>query len=123
MEKPMDRLLCGDVGYGKTEVAMRAAFKACMSGKQVAYLVPTTILANQQYETFKERMSKFAVRLELLNRFKTKKEQGEIIKKLKLGEIDIVVGTHRLLSKDVDFKDLGFLIVDEEHRFGVKDKK
>ncbi|MCI8519659.1 MAG: transcription-repair coupling factor, partial [Clostridia bacterium] len=123
MEKPMDRLLCGDVGYGKTEVAMRAAFKACMSGKQVAYLVPTTILANQQYETFKERMSKFAVRLELLNRFKTKKEQGEIIKKLKLGEIDIVVGTHRLLSKDVDFKDLGFLIVDEEHRFGVKDKE
>ena len=121
--KPMDRLLCGDVGYGKTEVAMRAAFKACMSGKQVAYLVPTTILANQQYETFKERMDKFGIRVELLNRFRTKKEQDDIIKKLKLGEIDIIVGTHRLLSKDVVFKDLGFLIVDEEHRFGVKDKE
>ena len=121
--KPMDRLLCGDVGYGKTEVAMRAAFKACMSGKQVAYLVPTTILANQQYETFKERMDKFGIRVELLNRFRTKKEQDDIIKKLKLGEIDITVGTHRLLSKDVVFKDLGFLIVDEEHRFGVKDKE
>lgn len=121
--KPMDRLLCGDVGYGKTEVAIRAAFKACMSGKQVCYLVPTTILAEQQYESFKERMNKFAIRIELLNRFKTKKEQTEIIKKLKLGEIDIVVGTHRLLSKDVQFKDLGFLIIDEEHRFGVKDKE
>ncbi len=121
--KPMDRLLCGDVGYGKTEVAMRAAFKAVMSGKQVAYLVPTTILANQQYETFKERMEKFGIKVELLNRFRTKKEQTDIIKKLKLGEIDIIVGTHRLLSKDVVFKDLGFLIVDEEHRFGVKDKE
>lgn len=121
--KPMDRLLCGDVGYGKTEVALRAAFKACMNGKQVAYLVPTTILANQQYETFKERMSKFAIKVELLNRFKSKKEQNDIIKKLKLGEVDIVVGTHRLLSKDVEFKDLGFLIIDEEHRFGVKDKE
>ena len=121
--KPMDRLLCGDVGYGKTEVAIRAAFKACMSGKQVAYLVPTTILANQQYEAFKERMDKFAIKVELLNRFKTKKEQNAIIRKLKLGEIDIVVGTHRLLSKDVEFKDLGFLIIDEEHRFGVKDKE
>ncbi len=121
--KPMDRLLCGDVGYGKTEVAMRAAFKACMSGKQVAYLVPTTILANQQYETFRERMDKFGIRVELLNRFRSKKEQENIIKKLKLGEIDIIIGTHRLLSKDVIFKDLGFLIVDEEHRFGVKDKE
>lgn len=121
--KPMDRLLCGDVGYGKTEVALRAAFKACMSGKQVAYLVPTTILANQQYEAFKERMDKFAIKVELLNRFKSKKEQNEIIKKLKLGDVDIVVGTHRLLSKDVEFKDLGFLIIDEEHRFGVKDKE
>ena len=122
-DKPMDRLLCGDVGYGKTEVAIRAAFKACMSQKQVAYLVPTTILANQQYESFKERMEEFAIRVELLNRFRTKKEQQEVIKKLKLGEVDVVIGTHRLLSKDVEFKDLGLLIIDEEHRFGVKDKE
>lgn len=125
MEKPqpMDRLLCGDVGYGKTEVAIRAAFKAVMDQKQVAYLVPTTILANQQYEEFKTRMQEFAINVELLNRFKTKKEQDEIIKKLKLGEVDVVVGTHRLLSEDVNFKDLGLLIIDEEHRFGVKDKE
>ena len=122
-DKPMDRLLCGDVGYGKTEVAIRAAFKAVMDQKQVAYLVPTTILANQQYEEFKSRMSEFAVNVELLNRFRTKKEQEEIIRKLKLGEVDVVVGTHRILSKDVEFKDLGLLIVDEEHRFGVKDKE
>ena len=125
MEKPqpMDRLLCGDVGYGKTEVAIRAAFKAIMDQKQVAYLVPTTILANQQYEEFKARMQEFAINVELLNRFKTKKEQDEIIKKLKLGEVDVVVGTHRLLSEDVNFKDLGLLILDEDHRFGVKDKE
>lgn len=125
MEKPqpMDRLLCGDVGYGKTEVAIRAAFKAVMDQKQVAYLVPTTILANQQYEEFKTRMQEFAINVELLNRFKTKKEQDEIIKKLKLSEVDVVVGTHRLLSEDVNFKDLGLLIIDEEHRFGVKDKE
>ena len=125
MEKatPMDRLLCGDVGYGKTEVAIRGAFKAVMDQKQVAYLVPTTVLANQQYETFKERMKDFPIKIEVLNRFKTKKEQEEIIKKLKLGEIDIIIGTHRILSKDVEFKDLGFLIIDEEHRFGVKDKE
>ena len=125
MEKPqpMDRLLCGDVGYGKTEVAIRATFKAVMDQKQVAYLVPTTILANQQYEEFKTRMQEFAINVELLNRFKTKKEQDEIIKKLKLGEVDVVVGTHRLLSEDVNFKDLGLLIIDEEHRFGVKDKE
>ena len=125
MEKPqpMDRLLCGDVGYGKTEVAIRAAFKAVMDQKQVAYLVPTTILANQQYEEFKTRMQEFAINVELLNRFKTKKEQDEITKKLKLGEVDVVVGTHRLLSEDVNFKDLGLLIIDEEHRFGVKDKE
>ena len=121
--KPMDRLLCGDVGYGKTEVAIRAAFKAVMDQKQVAYLVPTTVLANQQYESFKQRMEGFAVRVELLNRFRTKKEQDEVIRKLKLGEVDIVIGTHRLLSKDVEFKDLGLLIIDEEHRFGVKDKE
>ena len=122
-DKPMDRLLCGDVGYGKTEVAIRAAFKAVMDQKQVAYLVPTTILANQQYEEFKSRMEDFAIRVELLNRFRTKKEQETIIKKLKLGEIDVIVGTHRILSKDVEFKDLGLLIIDEEHRFGVKDKE
>ena len=121
--RPMDRLLCGDVGYGKTEVAIRAAFKAVMDQKQVAYLVPTTVLANQQYESFKQRMEEFAIRVELLNRFRTKKEQDEVIRKLKLGEVDVVVGTHRLLSKDVQFKDLGLLIIDEEHRFGVKDKE
>ena len=121
--RPMDRLLCGDVGYGKTEVAIRAAFKAVMDQKQVAYLVPTTILANQQYESFKSRMENFAIKVELLNRFRTKKEQDEIVRKLKLGEIDIVIGTHRILSKDVEFKDLGLLIIDEEHRFGVKDKE
>ena len=121
--KPMDRLLCGDVGYGKTEVAMRAAFKAATDGKQVAYLAPTTVLAEQQYQEFKERMKDYPVRIEILNRFKTKKYQNEVIKKLKLGEIDILIGTHRILSKDVEFKDLGLLIIDEEHRFGVKDKE
>ena len=121
--KPMDRLLCGDVGYGKTEVAIRAAFKAVMGGKQVAYLAPTTVLAEQQYKEFKERMTNFGIRVEVLNRFRTKKQQTEIINKLKLGEVDIVVGTHRILSKDVEFKDLGLLIIDEEHRFGVKDKE
>ena len=123
LAKPMDRLLCGDVGYGKTEVAIRAAFKAVMDHKQVAYLVPTTVLANQQYEEFKRRMKEFAINVELLNRFRTKKEQDTIIKKLKLGEVDVVVGTHRILSDDVEFKDLGLLIIDEEHRFGVKDKE
>ena len=122
-EKPMDRLLCGDVGYGKTEVATRAAFKACMDQKQVAYLVPTTILANQQYNEFKQRMKEYPIKIELLNRFVSKKKQDETIKKLKLGEVDIVIGTHRILSKDVEFKDLGLLIIDEEHRFGVKDKE
>jgi len=121
--KPMERLLCGDVGYGKTEVAIRAAFKACMDQKQVAYLVPTTILAGQQYESFKNRMKEYPIRIELLNRFRTKKEQIDIVKKLELGEIDILVGTHRILSKDVKFKNLGLLIIDEEHRFGVKDKE
>ena len=123
LDKPMDRLLCGDVGYGKTEVAIRAAFKAVMDQKQVAYLVPTTILANQQFEEFKARMEEFAVKVELLNRFRTRKEQAQIAKKLALGEVDVVVGTHRLLSQDVVFKDLGLLIIDEEHRFGVKDKE
>ena len=125
MEKPrpMDRLLCGDVGYGKTEVAIRAAFKAVMDQKQVVYLVPTTILAQQQYEEFKNRMKEYPIRIELLNRFRTKKEQEETLKRLELGETDILVGTHRILSKDVKFKNLGLLIIDEEHRFGVKAKE
>ena len=121
--KPMDRLLCGDVGYGKTEVALRAAFKAVMDGKQVAYLAPTTVLAEQQYNEFKERMKDYPIKIEILNRFKTKKYQDEVVKKLKLGEVDIVIGTHRILSKDVEFNNLGLLIIDEEHRFGVKDKE
>lgn len=122
-QKPMDRLLCGDVGYGKTEVAIRAAFKAVMDHKQVAYLVPTTVLAGQQYEEFKERMKDFPIKVEILNRFKSPKYQKEVIKKLALGEVDIVIGTHRLLSKDVEFKDIGLLIIDEEQRFGVKAKE
>ena len=122
-EKPMDRLLCGDVGYGKTEVAIRAAFKAVMDHKQVAYLAPTTVLAKQQYETFKERMKDFPIRVDVLNRFRTTKDKNRIIKKMKLGEIDILIGTHRLLGKDVDFSDLGLLIIDEEQRFGVKAKE
>lgn len=123
MPKPMDRLLCGDVGYGKTEVALRAAFKAVMDQKQVAYLAPTTVLAEQQYQEFKERVKDFPVKVEILNRFKSKKYQEEVVKKLKLGQIDIVIGTHRVLSQDVEFKDLGLLIIDEEHRFGVKAKE
>ncbi|MBZ2174594.1 transcription-repair coupling factor [Schnuerera sp. xch1] len=125
MEKgrPMDRLLCGDVGYGKTEVALRAAFKAIMDGKQVAFLVPTTILAQQHYNTIKERFDEFPINVEMLSRFRTPKERKEVIEGIKDGTIDIVVGTHRLLSKDVFFNDLGLLIVDEEQRFGVKHKE
>ena len=122
-QKPMDRLLCGDVGYGKTEVAIRGAFKAVMGGKQVAYLVPTTVLCLQQYNVFKHRMEDYGVRVEMLSRFKSLKEQKEILQGLELGTVDIVIGTHRLLSKDVKFKDLGFLIIDEEHRFGVEHKE
>ena len=122
-DRPMDRLLCGDVGYGKTEVAIRAAFKAVMDGKQVAYLAPTTILANQQYQEFKNRMKEYPITVELLNRFRTAKQQKETIQKLKIGKADIVIGTHRMLSKDVEFNDLGLLIIDEEHRFGVKAKE
>ncbi len=121
--RPMDRLLCGDVGYGKTEVAIRAAFKAVMDNKQVAYLVPTTVLSLQQYNTFKKRMDKFSVNVEMLSRFRTAKQQRKILEDLIDGKIDILVGTHRILSKDVIFKDLGLLIIDEEHRFGVKDKE
>ena len=122
-QRPMDRLLCGDVGYGKTEVAIRAAFKAVMDHKQVAYLVPTTVLAQQQYEEFKDRMKDFPIKVDILNRFKSTKYQNEVVKKLKLGDVDIVIGTHRLLSQDVEFKDIGLLIIDEEHRFGVKAKE
>lgn len=122
-ERPMDRLLVGDVGYGKTEVALRAAFKAIMDGKQVAFLVPTTILAQQHFETMKERFQGFPIEVGLLSRFRTKKQQTETLAGLKKGTIDIVVGTHRLLSKDVVYHDLGFLVVDEEQRFGVTHKE
>jgi len=125
MEKPvpMDRLICGDVGYGKTEIAMRAAFKAVMSGKQAAFLAPTTILAEQHFETFQERFQKFPVKLARLSRFVSKTEQKKVLTQLKNGELDIVIGTHRVIQKDVQFKDLGLMIVDEEQRFGVKDKE
>lgn len=121
--RPMDRLLCGDVGYGKTEVAIRAAFKAAIEGKQVAVLVPTTILAQQHYETFRERFSGYPFNISVLSRFRTRKEQNETAKGIKQGTIDIVIGTHRLLSQDLVFKDLGLLIVDEEQRFGVTHKE
>ncbi|PYZ95428.1 transcription-repair coupling factor [Alteribacter lacisalsi] len=122
-DRPMDRLLCGDVGYGKTEVALRAAFKAIMDGKQVAFLVPTTILAQQHYETIRERFQDFPINIGLMSRFRSKKEQKVTINGLEKGSVDIVVGTHRLLSKDVKFKDLGLLVVDEEQRFGVTHKE
>ena len=121
--KPMDRLICGDVGFGKTEIAVRAAFKTVMEGKQAAILSPTTILAQQHCYTFKQRMLNFPLNIEVISRFKTQKEQKEIIKKLAEGEIDIIIGTHRLLSKDIKFKDIGLLVVDEEQRFGVKQKE
>ncbi len=118
-ENPMDRLVCGDVGFGKTEIAVRAAFKAINDGKQVALLVPTTILAEQHYNTFKDRLTQFPVKVEALSRFQNKSEQTTITKRLEKGEVDLVIGTHRLLSKDISFKELGLLIIDEEHRFGV----
>ncbi len=120
---PMDRLLCGDVGYGKTEVAIRAAFKAVMSGKQVAVLVPTTILALQHYQTFTRRMRAFSVGVDMISRFKTPKEQEQTLRRLARGDVDVIVGTHRLLGKDIKFRDLGLLIVDEEQRFGVAQKE
>jgi transcription-repair coupling factor (superfamily II helicase) len=119
----MDRLICGDVGYGKTEVAIRAAFKAVMDSKQVAVLVPTTVLAEQHCITFSERLKAFPIRVEVLSRFKSPKEQRAIIDGLTSGAVDICVGTHRLLQKDVVFKDLGLLIIDEEQRFGVAHKE
>lgn len=122
-ENPMDRLICGDVGFGKTEIAVRAAFKSVQDSKQVAVLVPTTILAEQHYNTFKDRLSQFPVRVNVLSRFQSKKEQKEILKKLESGEIDVIIGTHRLLSNDVKFFDIGLLIIDEEHRFGVSAKE
>jgi transcription-repair coupling factor (superfamily II helicase) len=122
-EKPMDRLLVGDVGFGKTEVALRAAFKAIKESKQVAFLVPTTILAQQHYETMVDRFEGFPVNVGLLSRFRTKKQQNETIKEIKEGKIDIVVGTHRILSQDIEFADLGLLVIDEEQRFGVKHKE
>ena len=121
--RPMDRLVCGDVGYGKTEVALRAAFKAVEDGMQAAVLVPTTLLADQHYRTFSERLAPFSIRVEMLSRFRTKAEQQETLKGMKSGTVDIVIGTHRLLQKDVVFKNLGLLVVDEEHKFGVKHKE
>lgn len=122
-EQPMDRLVCGDVGFGKTEVAVRAAFKAVMNGKQVAVLVPTTILAEQHFKTFSRRMGNFPIKIEAISRFKSAAKQKEIIKRLETGEVDILIGTHRLVSKDVKFKDLGLMVIDEEQRFGVSVKE
>jgi transcription-repair coupling factor (superfamily II helicase) len=121
--KPMDRLICGDVGYGKTEVAIRAAFKSVMSGRQVAILVPTTVLAQQHFNTFRERMADYPIRVEQLSRFRTKREQKKIIEELARGDVDIVIGTHRLIQDDVAFKDLGLVVIDEEQRFGVMHKE
>jgi transcription-repair coupling factor (superfamily II helicase) len=120
---PMDRLLCGDVGYGKTEVAMRAAFKAAQDGKQVAVLTPTTVLAFQHFETFKKRFSQFPINIEMISRFRSPKEQKVIVEKIETGKVDVLIGTHRILSKDIKFQDLGLLIVDEEQRFGVRHKE
>lgn len=122
-EYPMDRLICGDVGFGKTEVAIRAAFKACTDGKQVAVLVPTTILALQHWKTFNERLKEFPVTVDYINRFRTAKEKKQILEKLQAGQIDIIIGTHALLGKEIGFKDLGLLIVDEEQKFGVSSKE
>ena len=121
--RPMDRLICGDVGYGKTEIALRAAFKAACDSKQVAILVPTTVLAQQHYENFKKRFAAYPVNVEMLSRFRTPREQARILKKLESGEIDIIIGTHRLVSRDVKFKDLGLVVIDEEQRFGVAQKE
>ena len=122
-ERPMDRLVCGDVGFGKTEVAVRAAFKAVMDAKQAALLVPTTVLAEQHYETFRKRMEPYQVEVAVISRFKSKAEQKEILARTRSGKVDVLIGTHRLLQKDVEFKELGILIIDEEHRFGVRQKE
>src|SRR5690242_9577841 len=125
MEKPvpMDRLVCGDVGYGKTEVAVRAAFKAVQDGKQVAVLVPTTLLASQHGQTFSERFAGYPIRVETLSRFLTAAEAKAVVRDIESGAVDVVIGTHRLLSEDIKFKDLGLLVVDEEQRFGVSHKE
>ncbi|MGH9569060.1 MAG: DEAD/DEAH box helicase, partial [Candidatus Angelobacter sp.] len=120
---PMDRLLCGDVGYGKTEVAMRAAFKAVQDNKQVAVLAPTTVLAFQHFENFKRRFAAFPISIEMMSRFRTTRQLKEIVERVEQGKVDIVIGTHRILSKDVKFQDLGLLVVDEEQRFGVRHKE
>ncbi len=122
-EKPMDRLICGDVGYGKTEVAIRAAFKAALDGRQTAVLVPTTVLAQQHFQTFSARLAPYPAAVDVLSRFRSKKEQKETLERLRKGGVDIIIGTHMLLGKDVVFKDLGLLIIDEEHRFGVRQKE
>src|SRR3989475_5816028 len=121
--RPMDRLVSGDVGYGKTEVAVRAALKAVMDGKQVAVLVPTTILAQQHYAVFQERFAAFPVRVEMLSRFRSPREQKAIVEAVRTGAVDVIIGTHRLLSRSVTFKDLGLVIIDEEQRFGVTHKE
>src|SRR5947209_17080636 len=121
--RPMDRLICGDVGYGKTEVAMRAAFKAVDAGKQVAVLVPTTILAEQHHRSFAARMAEFPFAIEVVNRFRAKSEIKDVLKRTAAGSVDILIGTHRLVQKDVSFKDLGLVVIDEEQRFGVEDKE
>ena len=121
--RPMDRLVCGDVGYGKTEVAIRAAFKAVLDGRQVAVLVPTTVLAQQHLQTFRQRLKAFPVEIEVLSRFRSVKEQKSVLAKLEEGTVDVCIGTHRLLQKDVEFKDLGLVVIDEEQRFGVAHKE
>lgn len=121
--KPMDRLICGDVGFGKTEVAMRAAFIAIHSGKQVAVLVPTTLLAQQHYNSFRDRFADWPVQVEVMSRFKTAKEINQAVSNLAEGKVDILIGTHKLLQSDVKFNNLGLVIIDEEHRFGVRQKE
>ena len=121
--RPMDRLVCGDVGYGKTEVAVRAAFKAVLDGRQVAVLVPTTVLAQQHLQTFRERLKAFPVEIEVLSRFRSVKEQKSVLERLGEGSVDVCIGTHRLLQRDVEFKDLGLVVIDEEQRFGVAHKE
>src|SRR5690606_28851352 len=120
---PMDRLICGDVGFGKTEIAVRAAFKTCLDGKQAAILVPTTILAFQHFKTFSERLKDFPVTVDYVNRFKSAREKKETFRRVAEGKVDIVIGTHMLLGKDVKFRDLGLLVIDEEQKFGVAHKE
>src|SRR4028118_468829 len=120
---PMDRLVCGDVGFGKTEIAIRAAFKTCLDGKQAAIMVPTTILAFQHYQTFSERLNDFPVTVDFVNRFKSSKEKKETLQRLEEGKVDIIIGTHSLLGKEVKFKDLGLMVIDEEQKFGVGAKE